>query len=51
MNVGGETTKPVENVRWAKGKARPGTYRVFVQNFRFHEKLAKRDRIPFGIGS
>ena len=24
MNVNGETTKPVENTRWAKGKGRPG---------------------------
>jgi hypothetical protein len=38
MNVRGETTKPVENVRWAKGKARPGRYRVYVQNYRFHEE-------------
>ena len=37
MNVQGETTKPVENVRWAKGKAKKGTYKVCVQNFRFHE--------------
>lgn len=37
MNVRGETTKPVENVRWAKGAARPGRYRVFVRNFAFHE--------------
>lgn len=37
MNVRGETTKPVENVRWAKGQARQGTYRVFVRNYRFHE--------------
>jgi len=32
-----ERRPAVENVRWAKGKARPGNYRVFVQNFRFHE--------------
>lgn len=37
MNVRGETTKPVENVRWAKGAARAGRYKVFVRNFRFHE--------------
>ena len=37
MNVNGETTKPVENVRWPKGKAPNGTYRVWVENFSFHE--------------
>ncbi len=37
MNVSGETTKPVENVRWRKGEAPAGKYRVFVQNYRFHE--------------
>lgn len=36
MNVRGETTKPVENVRWAKGAARAGRYKVFVRNFAFH---------------
>ena len=36
-NVRGETTKPVENVRWRKGEAPAGRYRVFVQNYRFHE--------------
>lgn len=37
MNVRGETTKPVENVRWAKGAARAGRYKVFVRNYAFHE--------------
>jgi hypothetical protein len=37
MNARGETTKPVENIRWAKGKAKPGRYRFFVENYRFHE--------------
>jgi hypothetical protein len=37
MNVSGETTKPVENVRWKKGTAPAGKYRVYVQNYRFHE--------------
>lgn len=41
MNVRGETTKPVENVRWEKGKAPKGTYEVRVQNFRFHESNMK----------
>lgn len=36
-NVSGETTKPVENTRWAKGKAPKGTYKVWVENYRFHE--------------
>lgn len=37
MNVRGETTTPVENIRWASGVAPRGRYRFFVQNFRFHE--------------
>ncbi|MCB1193002.1 MAG: hypothetical protein KDK90_21330 [Leptospiraceae bacterium] len=37
MNVRGETTKPVENIRWARGKAPKGHYKVFVQNYAFHE--------------
>ncbi len=36
-NVSGETTKPVENTRWAKGTAPRGHYRVWVRNYRFHE--------------
>jgi Ca-activated chloride channel family protein len=42
MNVRGETTKPVENVFWASGKAPQGPYRVFVRNYSYHE----RDRDP-----
>jgi hypothetical protein len=42
MNVRGETTKPVENVRWAKGAARRGRYKVFVRNYAFHEP----DKLP-----
>jgi hypothetical protein len=38
MNVRGDTTKPVENVRWAKGTAKEGRYRVFVRNYAFHEE-------------
>jgi len=41
-NVRGETTKPVENVRWRKGQAPAGRYQVYVQNYRFHES----DRAP-----
>jgi Ca-activated chloride channel family protein len=37
MNVSGETTKPVENIFWAQGRAPQGQYRVFVQNFNFNE--------------
>ncbi len=37
MNVRGDSTKPVENVRWAKGKAPAGRYKVFVRNYAFHE--------------
>jgi hypothetical protein len=37
MNVGGETTKPVENVQWAKDTAPEGDYRVVVRNYTFHE--------------
>ena len=37
MNVRGETTTPVENIRWARGTAPHGRYRIYVQNYRFHE--------------
>ncbi len=37
MNVHGETTKPVENIRWEKGRARKGHYKVYVQNYAFHQ--------------
>jgi Ca-activated chloride channel family protein len=37
MNVAGETSKPVENIFWAQGRAPQGKYRVFVQNFDYHE--------------
>jgi uncharacterized protein YfaP (DUF2135 family) len=47
MNVSGETTKPVENVRWAKGAARAGRYKVFVRNFAFHED--SRPPTPFKV--
>ncbi len=42
MNVSGNTTTPVENIRWGRGAAPRGRYRVYVQNYRFHE----RDRQP-----
>ena len=37
-NVRGETTTPVENVRWSAGTAPGGSYRVVVQNYGFHEQ-------------
>lgn len=41
-NVRGETLKPVENIRWKKGEAQKGRYKIFVQNFAYHEQ----DRTP-----
>lgn len=38
MNRSGETTKPVENTRWAKGQALKGNYEVWVRNYAFHER-------------
>jgi hypothetical protein len=40
MNVRGETTKPVENIRWKKDTAPKGKYKVYVQNYRFHDAAA-----------
>lgn len=37
-NVHGETNKPIENIRWPRGRAPKGTYKVFVQNYRYHER-------------
>jgi hypothetical protein len=34
MNVSGETTSPVENTRWAAGRAPFGTFDVVVNNYR-----------------
>lgn len=39
MNVRGETTKPVENIRWARGEARKGQYQVWVENYGFKESV------------
>ncbi len=36
-NVGGTTRTPVENIRWARGSAPTGEYRVLVQNFAYKE--------------
>jgi hypothetical protein len=38
MNVHGETTEPVENIRWGMRQAGPGRYQFFVENYRFHER-------------
>lgn len=35
-NVNGETMKPIENIRWPKGKAPHGRYKVIVQTYRDH---------------
>ncbi len=45
-NVHGEDPKPVENVRWARGQAPAGRYRVYVQNYRYHEPPGP---IPFRV--
>ena len=52
MNVSGDSTKPVENVRWPKGKAPAGKYRVYVQNYRFHEaeRTATSYKVELEIG-
>lgn len=47
MNVQGETTKPVENIRWIKGKAPKGRYRFYVENYRYHE--SNHSKIPFKV--
>lgn len=47
MNVQGETTKPVENTRWEKGKAPKGHYTVYVQNYATHGNCAAKT--PFRV--
>ncbi len=49
MNVQGETLKPVENVRWSKGQAPKGHYKVFVQNYAFHERKHKPSKFKVEI--
>ena len=47
-NAGGrETRKPVENTRWKKGTAPKGVYRVWVENYAFHEDSI--DDTPFKV--
>lgn len=47
MNVRGETSKPVENTRWEKGKAPKGHYKVYVQNYTTHGGCATKT--PFRV--
>jgi Ca-activated chloride channel family protein len=49
MNVGGETIKPVENIFWDRGKAPQGQYRVFVQNYHYHERSREPTRFQVEI--
>ncbi|MDF1699853.1 MAG: hypothetical protein P1V36_01655 [Planctomycetota bacterium] len=35
MNVRHDTDKPVENIRWGKGKATNGRYKFYVQNYSY----------------
>jgi len=39
-NINGETITPVENIRWPKGSAPEGRYRVMVRNYRFYDPAA-----------
>lgn len=32
-NVHGDNPKPVENIRWPRGRAKPGNYRLWVNNY------------------
>ncbi len=47
MNVRGETDKPVENIRWARGRAPNGRYRFYVNNYAFHEH--RHTATPFRV--
>ena len=47
MNVRGETTKPVENIRWKRGEAPKGHYQFYVLNYAFHE--SDRGATPFRV--
>lgn len=46
-NAQTRTREPVENVRWVRGQAPAGHYRVLVRNFAFEE--AARAPIPFVV--
>jgi hypothetical protein len=43
MNVDGESTEPVENVRWLKGQAPAGRYTVVINLFQVHVRRRARD--------
>ena len=47
MNVSGNTDTPVENIRWTRTMAPAGRYQVYVQNYRFHERV--QSPTPFRI--
>ncbi|MDR0785559.1 MAG: VWA domain-containing protein [Treponema sp.] len=47
MNITGESTEPIENIFWLESVPTVGIYRVFVQNFKFHED--KHDPTPFRV--
>jgi hypothetical protein len=52
MNVQGESLKPVENIRYASGVAPSGKYRVYVQNYGFHDNefhSGGRKDIPYQV--
>lgn len=49
-NAGGrQTRKPVENIRWAKGDAPKGRYRVYVQTYAFHEYPEDKKPVEFVV--
>lgn len=52
MNVRGDTIKPVENVRWAKGHAPAGHYKLYVQNYRYYSspEAATPFRVELEVG-
>jgi len=49
-NAGGpQTRKAVENIVWAKGKAKKGHYRFFVENYAYHEPGQHDGEVPFTV--
>jgi hypothetical protein len=46
-NVRGETTEPIENIRWPEGSAPAGTYTVRVNNYAYHER--DKGPVPFRV--
>lgn len=47
MNVCGETTEPVENIRWPRGKAPDGSYSMQVNLFTWHG--LQGTQVPFSL--